>query len=86
MGATGCFFAAQPLKSIHKSTPPTVRPFHMPSVFALFEPAVDGKFDYLSSEQGAFLKDGYFPARCVEQAEGDHSALQRYRMHPIDSR
>jgi len=49
--AAGCFFVAQPLKSIHRSSPATARPFSMPSVFALFRPSVDGKFDYLSREE-----------------------------------
>ena len=51
MAAAGCFFVAQPLKSTHRSSPATARPFSMPSVFALFRPPVDGKFDYLSREE-----------------------------------
>lgn len=43
----GCFFAAQAVSSIHKTSPAMTWAL-IPSVFALFRRFVDGKLDYIS--------------------------------------
>jgi hypothetical protein len=48
VAATGCFFAAQLLSSVHRSNPKAARAFFILSVFALFLPLVDGNLDYIS--------------------------------------
>jgi hypothetical protein len=45
VAATGCFFAAQPVKSRRTTRQPLI----MPIVFALYRPLVDGNLDYTAA-------------------------------------
>ena len=62
VGATGCFFAAQPARN-RQSTNPT---FLMPSVFARGRPLVDGKLGYLGDTgQSRVSQNSRFASVCT---------------------